>query len=575
MVAGRIEELVKAVVQLAQEIGELAQQDPRFESAAELAMELQDETAHVIDPSQPAKRRPGRKRARRRIVRRGARGSGATPTLAAFEFEYTALTTIIRQVDVDSTGIATRHVSNLRLDARTRRVFEAAGLYRVQDIAALPAEQAMQIPQLAPNRLAELRAAIMFATEIANLPRQAALPIARQTEDLFDGVVDGVDQLPRRERETVVLRTGATDRVHSIEEVAVVLGVPEEQVSTFERHALNLLLSHPASLDACWRLEALCSQYGLGWDDDRLPKLVATLYPGTRANFTRMVAWLMREKGRLVAEAAGREFEVPGGVPHFDEMVIATLGRYGEMSADQLDRQLQAGLPAADRAQYPEMLASERVQILGPAIQRDNGLFSLPDTPVDGVDDRHIRALNGLIGALQKLGSARISSLTTEVNRRLPRPYQVNDQYVRTWLTRHPELFVQSEADRFKLASLDVDILCGMAKSWAPVDTAPVVATGVGRAGAVQQQERVAKEIAEFLGREGPQPIWRIRSYLYGRSMGPASADSVVTAFPNQFERDKSGVVALRDADDSATDVVDVSPPPSPPGRARLWPRPA
>jgi hypothetical protein len=578
VVAGPSEALSGSVVDLARELGELAKDDPRFERAADLATELKAELAHALDPSQPAPtRQVVRGRIRRRIKRRTPRaGSSLPPTLEAYQLEYEALTTIIQHADSETGEVLTRRVMDLRLDERTRRAFQSAGLHQVQDIVSLQAEQAMANPHLAPGALAELRAAIMFASEIAETPHERALPIAHEGEDLFEGVVKGVDELPRKERETIVLRTGTTDRVHSIEEVALVLGVAPDQVTALERHALNLLLSQPASLDACWRLEALCAQYGLGWDDERLQRLVASLYPSTRANFTRLVAWLMREKGRLVAEAAGRSFAAPHGVAQFDEMVIATLGRYGEISGEQLTNQMQAALPPADRAQYPEIRVSERVQILGPAVQRDDGMFCLPESPIPDVDDRHIRALNGLIGALQKLGTARISSLTSEVNRRLPRQYHVNDQYVRTWLTRHPELFVQSDADRFKLASMDVDILCGLAKSWSPGATAPAVAISLGRSGSLgteRQHERVAKEIATFLEREGPQPIWRIRSHLYGRIIGQASADTVIAAYPNQFVRQKSGVVALRDEEDALTEVTEMATPPSPPRRARLWPR--
>jgi hypothetical protein len=580
MVAGPSEALSESVLNLVQELGELAKEDPRFEHAADLATELKDEIERALDPSQSVTtRRVQRGRVRRRIKRRTPRaGTREPPTLEAYELEYAALTTVIQQANGENGEVLTRRVLDLRLEERTRRVFENAGLHQVQDIASLAAEQAMAIPHMAPSTLAELRAAIMFASEIAEMPHQPALPMAHEGEDLFEGVVSGVNELPRRERETVVLRTGTTDRVHTIDEVALVLGVPSEQVSALERHALNLLLSHPATLDACWRLEALCAQYGLGWDDERLQKVVASLYPSTRVNFTRLVAWLMREKGRLVAEAAGRSFAAPNGVAQFDEMVIATIGRYGEMSADQLTRQMQAALPPADRAMYPEIQVSERVQILGPAVQRDNGMFCLPETPIPDVDDRHIRALNGLIGALQKLGTARISSLTSEVNRRLPRQFHINDQYVRTWLTRHPDLFVQSDADRFKLASLDVDILCGLAKSWTPGATAPAVAVSMGRSGSLgseRQYERIAKEISEFLGREGPQPIWRIRSHLYGRIIGQASADSVIAAYPNQFVRQKNGVVMLRDEDDALTELTEMESPPSQPRRARLWPQTA
>jgi hypothetical protein len=193
--------------------------------------------------------------------------------------------------------------------------------------------------------------------------------------------------------------------------------------------------------------------------------------------------------------------------------------------------------------------------MLGPAVQIEDGTFHLPDAPIPGVDDRHIRALNGLIGALQKLGSARISALTSEVNRRLPRQYQVNEHFVRTWLTRHPELFTQSDAERFKLATLDVDILSGLATSWMPSDAAPAVAANAGRPGRIVLErlyQRVASEVTELLRREGPMPIGRVRAYLYGRFIGVASADAVIAANPQRFLRERDGMITLRDKSDDS-----------------------
>jgi hypothetical protein len=569
-----VEILCATVRGVESDLREMAQEDSRCQYAIGLAAELRTELERLSDPAAPA--HAVRVRTRRRTTRAAPRRARPTATRTTIAEEYQALAQVIQRADGEDAEFSSRRVADLRLDERTRNVLTAAGLHEVRQVAALSADQLTNIPELSPRTLAELRAAIMFALDIEEAPHQPMLPAAQEGEDLFDGVVQTVNQLPRYERETVVLRTGTTDRVHSVEEVAEALGCPADQVPILERHALNLLLSQPASLEASWRLEGLCAKYGLGWEDERLQKLIAARYPKTRANFTRLVAWLTREKSRLAAEAAGRSFVEPGGIAHFDEMVIAALGRYGDMSADQLNRQLHAALPPADRAMYPDIEVAERVQILGPAVQRDDGTFCLPDSPVPGVDDRHIRALNGLIGALQKLGSARISALTTEVNRRLPRQFHINDQYVRTWLTRNPELFVQSDVDRFKLASLDVDILCGLAKSWTPGSTAPAVAVGLGRSGGVgaaQQHERVAKAIAEFLGREGPQPIWKIRSHLYGRIIGPASADSVIAAYPNQFVKQKGGEIALRAADDPKTEVTEVIAPPSRPRRPRLWPQ--
>jgi hypothetical protein len=182
-----------------------------------------------------------------------------------------------------------------------------------------------------------------------------------------------------------------------------------------------------------------------------------------------------------------------------------------------------------------------------------------------------------LIGALQKLGGARIAALTSEVNRRLPRAYQVNDQFVRTWLTRHPELFTQYEQDRFKLASLDVDILCGLATAWLPGSSNGPTPVPVRPAAAAQEKrhERMAADIAGFLREHGPQPIGRIRSHLYGRFVGHASADVVIATDGQQrFVRLDGGLIGLREDEpaDGAT-IIDHAAQIKPPARGAAWHR--
>jgi hypothetical protein len=554
--SGSAQFLPLSLIDLTRELAGLAQREPRFEHAAALAAELEDELRRLTGET-------GSQRARRR--RAAAPRPARTPRAAArlleaFEAEMHALGTMCQRIDQNGLTISSQQVADLRLGERTRRIFVEAGLTYVMDVASLTAEQALEIPQLAPAGVAELRAAIMFAVEKAGARTQPMLPPPAANGDLFDGLVRGVNLLPARERQVVVLRTGVGDRVHAIEEIAEAVGCPVDQVPQLERHALNTLLSQPASVEACWRLEELCAQLGLRWDDERLPTVVAARYPKTRASFTRLVAWLMHEKGQLAAQASGLPFTLPPGIEHFEEMVVAALGRYGDLSETDLRTHVQSGLSPIEREHYPEVDVRERVQILGPAQQSEDGRFSLPDAPIAGVDDRHIRSLNGLIGVLQRLGSARIATLTTEVNRRLPKAYQVNEQYIKTWLTRHPELFTQSDPDRFKMASQDVDLLCGLATSWMPGGTAQSVAAARSGSAAVERlHERVATEISAFLRQNGPQPIGRIRSHLYGRFIGLASADAVITQNPHRFMRQPGGLVAVRETDEPVAAKVDAS----------------
>ena len=246
----------------------------------------------------------------------------------------------------------------------------------------------------------------------------------------------------------------------------------------------------------------------------------------------------------------------------------------GDLSESALTNHVRAALSPTDIEYYPAVEVTRRVQMLGPAVQVDNGIYRLPDAPIPGVEDRHIRALNGLIGALQRLGSARIASLTAEVNRRLPRAYHVNEQYVRTWLTQNPDLFTQSDEERFKLASLDVDILCGLATAWMPGEGGGPGGGGAkpGSLATERLHERVSVEIANFLRREGPQPIGRIRSHLYGRFIGLASADSVITERPQRFLREPGGIISLRESAD-APDGPTPGPQPPTPKRVPFWQR--
>jgi hypothetical protein len=507
------------LVELARELSGIALHDARFERAALLAADLEDELAHLS--GEPA---PSHARRRRAPSRRAVRAKRTAERLVEFEIEVHALETTCQQLDEHaSITISSRQLSDLRLGERTRRIFAEAGLLYVQDVARLPAERALEIPQLAPASVAEVRAAIMFAVETMGGIRQPMLPPANPSGDLFDGLVQAVNLLPRRERDVVVMRAAGGERVYEVDEVARVIGCPPELVLQLERHALNMLLSQPASVEACWRLEDLCARLGLDWDDETLPTIVTARYPDTQASFTNLVAWLMREKGRLTAQAGGRPFRPFRGIGHVDEQVVAGLGGQD----------------------IPEGL-----QILVPAPQIRDEAVRLPDSPPTDASDRHALALTGLIGAVQRLGSARISSLTAEVNRGLPRSQQLSEHAVRIWLTRHPELFTQSDPERFKLATLDVDVLLGLVSEFQPGDAASVV--GIGRPPSVSAQrlhERVATEITEFLQREGPQPLRRIRSHLYGRFIGLGSADLVIAQNQQRFARDADGVISLRDSD--------------------------
>ena len=544
-----------SLIDLGRELLELARADMRFEVAARLARELQDELSRLtgqVLPSRVRRRRAAERKPSLRQVRASAR------LIEAFQAECQALGTTLQRVHELGSVLSSQQLEDLRLGRRTRQILLDAGLSRVDEVAAVTPEQAVEIARLAPTTIAEVRAALMFAVETAGAARQPILQVPDQTSDLFEGLVQGVSALPPNERQTVLLRTGASDRVYGVDEVAQAIGCEPDDVAPLEQHALNLLLAQPASVEACWRLEALCARMGLGWADGRLPTVVAALYPSTPASFTWLVTWMMREKGRMIAEFTGQEFSEPRGIAHFEEMVVATLGRYGRLSGDLLTSHVRAALPAGDRELYPELSVTERVQILGPVVQDDAGTFHLPDTPIPGIDDRHIRALSGLIGVLQKLGSARISSLTVEVNKRLPRHYQVSEQYVRAWLTRHPDLFTQADADRFKLASLDVDILSGLAASWHSGAAVESVAAAAVRPGGVVMErlrERAATEIADLLQREGPLPVARIRSHLYGRFVGLASADSAIAAYPERFVRAADDLISLREETDEPGSV--------------------
>ena len=145
-----------------------------------------------------------------------------------------------------------------------------------------------------------------------------------------------------------------------------------------------------------------------------------------------------------------------------------------------------------------------------------------------------------------------------------PRAYQVNDQYVRTWLTRHPELFTQSDPERFKLASLDVDILCGLATSWMPGEASAAVGSvqssraaspsnGCGNASPPKSPNSCAAR-APSQSVDSLAPVRALhRARLSGRRHRPESAALHAPA---------DGLISLRDTDEPHNgDLMDSSAP--------------
>lgn len=122
------------------------------------------------------------------------------------------------------------------------------------------------------------------------------------------------------------------------------------------------------------------------------------------------------------------------------------------------------------------------------------------------------------------------------------------------------DVFVRSDEDRSKLASLDVDLLCGVATNWVQPDAAVPPSPPLA---ASQQRlsDRVAGAIADLLRESAPLPIVRIRSQLYGRFIGHASVDAVIERDNQQrFVRLNGGVIGLRDSHATPEMVVEPLP---------------
>jgi len=66
------------------------------------------------------------------------------------------------------------------------------------------------------------------------------------------------------------------------------------------------------------------------------------------------------------------------------------LGR--ELSRDSLTDRKPAATSQEDLQVYPEVYVSDRVKILGPAVEADDGAVCLPDAPVPGIKHQHARA---------------------------------------------------------------------------------------------------------------------------------------------------------------------------------------
>ena len=81
----------------------------------------------------------------------------------------------------------------------------------------------------------------------------------------------------------------------------------------------------------------------------------------------------------------------------------------------------------------------------------------------------------------------------------------------------------------------------------------------------------VSDEIEQLLRRDGPLPIGRIRSHLYGRFIGHSSADAVIAQNAHRFIRQPNGTVSLRT--DDAPVATEVPAGPATPKRTAFWQR--
>jgi hypothetical protein len=386
-----------------------------------------------------------------------------------------------------------------------------------------------------PHLLEELASASeRFLAELPSRP-DAATPVTQIGDPVLDGfeaLEVGVGQLSERHRLVLGLRFGLDEQPPmKLEECGFQLAVTRERVRQIEGKAISAVGKFRRRINPAVDYLNVCRQtIGLSWRDPRLVPAVSAMCRTDVRPYLRYVPLLT-----AMFDLRGADDD---SVSDFEEAVASVLSGSHPRSLDELADEVCELLDTEQLRRLPAFSVRRRIELLGPAIRNADGLYELPPTPIEGLNDRKMRRLQTMRRVLERIGPSHFSVVKRELDVLLPPDYQMSERDVHSWLARYAGIFVWAGRGTYGLKSQDVGIR-------AEQQATALATVTISRS---SRRKGIGDEIAAYLAERGPSPLEEIESHILARFS--VLKTSILAAIKQdrtkRFTVDESQTVSLR-----------------------------
>ena len=358
-----------------------------------------------------------------------------------------------------------------------------------------------------------------------------------------DPALDAMENLARararlegRHREVLNMRFGnGFPASMTLEETSQSIGLTRERVRQIEAKALDRMRAHKGMFGpAVVKVEETRQLLGLSRKDSRLVQVIPRLHHGN--------LWKDKSLVHLLWAVFEQQLPKDSEFEGFDTAVVAVMSGREPMTLSELGWAVRPYLHPDDAARFPAFSVERRIELLGPAIRRNDGRFELPSGSIDGINDKRIRRLQAMRSVLERLGPSHYTTIANELDDLLPTDYRMSATTVRNWLDRYEGVFVWAGPGTFGLKTQGVGIRAD--------ERATAIAPATRERGSTRARRRgVGDEIADLLRERGPLPLAEVEVHILSRFRVQRS--SVLAAIKqdrsNRFRFHDDRIVSLRD----------------------------
>lgn len=322
--------------------------------------------------------------------------------------------------------------------------------------------------------------------------------------DAMEYLARARDSLEGRHREVLNLRFGlGYAALMTLEETGQSIGLTRERVRQIEAKALDRMRAHKGVLrPAVVRIEETRQLLGLSRKDSRLVQEIPRLHQGN--------PWKDESLIRLLWAVFDKQLPKDSEIEGLDTAVVAVMSGREPMTLSELGSAVRPYLHPDDMARFPTFSVERRIELLGPAIRRNDGRFELPSGSIVGVNDKRIRRLQAMRSVLERLGPSHYMTIAKELDDLLPTDYRMSANSVRSWLDRYAGVFVWAGPGTFGLKTQGV----GIRADERATALEPAMRE---RRGTRARRRGVGDEIADLLREFGPLPLSDVEAHILSR----------------------------------------------------------